>query len=175
MDIWSKEKRSECMSKIHSKNTKPELALRKALFARGFRFRVNCAKLPGKPDIVLPKYKTVIFVNGCFWHHHEGCKYAYMPKTNTKFWLDKITSNVERDRINRQKLLALGWNVITVWECEIRHMHRHYISPLVDRIATDLSAQISSQKTVKLYAESDSEILSVAENAVEYQRKSDNE
>ena len=151
MDIWSKEKRSECMSKIHSKDTKPELTLRKALFARGFRFRVNCAKLPGKPDIVLSKYKTVIFVNGCFWHHHEGCKYAYTPKTNTKFWVDKITANVKRDEVNRQKLSALGWNVLTIWECEIYHTYKHDISPLIDKISVDLYTQISTSKEKTLY------------------------
>jgi DNA mismatch endonuclease (patch repair protein) len=94
MDIWSKEKRSECMSKIRSKNTKPELALRKALFARGFRYRVNDKHLLGKPDIVLPKYKTIIFLHGCFWHKHENCKYVCTPKTNTEFWVDKINSRV---------------------------------------------------------------------------------
>ncbi len=113
--------------------------MRKALFARGFRFRVNYAKLPGKPDIVLPKYKTVIFVNGCFWHHHEDCKYAYTPKTNTKFWIDKINSNVERDKVNKQKLSGLGWNVVTVWECEIRHTHD--IAPLIDKISDNLFTQ----------------------------------
>ncbi|MDR2145796.1 MAG: DNA mismatch endonuclease Vsr [Tannerella sp.] len=98
MDIWSKEKRSEVMSKIRSRDTKPELALRKSLFARGFRYRVNDRHLPGKPDIVLPKYKTVIFLHGCFWHGHEDCKYASMPKTNTAFWIEKITSNVKRTK-----------------------------------------------------------------------------
>jgi DNA mismatch endonuclease (patch repair protein) len=135
MDIYSKEKRSECMSKIRSKNTKPELALRKALFSKGFRYRVNDTKLPGKPDIVLPKYKTVIFIHGCFWHRHEGCKYAYTPKTNTKFWVDKITSNTERDKANFQKLTALGWNVLIVWECEILHENKHNYKPFIDRIA----------------------------------------
>jgi DNA mismatch endonuclease (patch repair protein) len=138
MDIWSKEKRSECMSKIRSKDTKPELALRKALFARGFRYRVNDKKLLGKPDIVLPKYKTVIFLHGCFWHRHKGCKYAYTPKTNTQFWVDKITSNAERDKVNLQKLTALGWNVLTVWECEIRHEYKHDLTPLIDRIAVEI-------------------------------------
>ncbi len=135
VDIWDKKKRSEVMSKIRSKDTKPEIALRKALFARGFRYRVNDRKLPGKPDIVLPKYKTVIFLHGCFWHRHDGCKYAYTPKTNTEFWVDKITSNAERDKINLQKLTALGWSVITVWECEIRHTYKHDITPLIDRIS----------------------------------------
>jgi DNA mismatch endonuclease (patch repair protein) len=171
-DIWSKEKRSECMSKIRSKDTKPELTLRKALFAKGFRYRVNDTKLPGKPDIVLPKYKTVIFVHGCFWHGHEGCKYAYTPKTNTKFWVDKITSNAERDKVNLQKLTALGWNVLTVWECEIRHTYKHDITPLVDRVEAALLAEVPKKMTVKFYEEHENEILMVAEEVVEYQRKS---
>lgn len=169
-DIWSKEKRSECMSKIRSKDTKPELTLGKAFFARGFRYRVNDTKLPGKPDIVLPKYKTVIFVHGCFWHGHEGCKYAYTPKTNTKFWVEKITSNAERDKVNLQKLTALGWNVLTVWECEIRHTHKHDISPLIDKIEAALLAQVSKKMSVKFYEERENEILLVAEEVVEYQR-----
>lgn len=138
MDIWDKKKRSEVMSKIRSKNTKPELTLRKALFARGFRYRVNVSNLPGKPDIVLPKYKTVIFLHGCFWHRHKGCKYAYTPKTNTKFWVDKITSNTERDKLSAEKLTALGWNVITVWECEIRHKYKHDITLLINRIVEEI-------------------------------------
>ena len=104
MDIWNKEKRSECMSRIRSKNTKPELALRKALFARGFRYRVNDKKLPGKPDIVLPKYKTVIFIHGCFWHGHEDCKYAYIPKTNTRFWMIKSPQMLKGTRLMPKNL-----------------------------------------------------------------------
>lgn len=158
------------MSKIRSKNTKPELTLRKALFARGFRYRVNDKKLPGKPDIVLPKYKTVIFLHGCFWHRHQGCKYAYTPKTNTQFWVDKITSNTERDKINAEKLMALGWNVLIVWECEIRHTHKHDITPLIDKIETALLAQISQKVSMKFYEEYNNEILMVAEDIAEFQR-----
>ena len=135
LEFFSKDKRSECMSKFLSINTKPELALRKALFEMGFRYRVNYTKLPGKPDIVLPKYKTVIFINGCFWHRHEGCKYASIPKTNTQYWLDKITSNVERDKVNLIKLSALGWRVLTIWECEIRHKYKKDIKPLAFYVA----------------------------------------
>jgi DNA mismatch endonuclease (patch repair protein) len=170
MDIWDKNKRSECMSKIRSKNTKPELALRKALFARGFRYRVNVPNLPGKPDIVLPKYKTVIFLHGCFWHRHEGCKYAYTPKTNTKFWVDKITSNAERDKINAEKLTALGWNIVTVWECEIRHTYKNDITSLIDRVEAALLAHIPKKLSMKFYEEVENEILMVAEDIVEYQR-----
>lgn len=136
MDIWDKEKRSQVMSKIRSKNTKPELVFRKALFARGFRYRLNVQNLPGKPDVVLPKYKTVIFVNGCFWHGHTDCKYANTPKTNKEFWNKKITSNAERDIINREKLSTLGWNVITVWECEILHIYKNDLTPLIKKIET---------------------------------------
>lgn len=97
-DVLSKEQRRKCMSHIKSTNTKPEILVRRFLFARGFRFRLYRKDLPGKPDIVLPKYKTVIFINGCFWHGHDGCKYAKLPETNHAFWLDKISGNVERDK-----------------------------------------------------------------------------
>jgi DNA mismatch endonuclease (patch repair protein) len=170
MDIWSKEKRSECMSKIRSKDTKPELALRKALFARGFRYRVYDKHLPGKPDIVLHKYKTVIFLHGCFWHRHDGCKYAYTPKTNTEFWVNKITSNRDRDKINMQKLTDLGWNVLTVWECEIRHTYKRDLTPLIDRVETTLLAQIPQKLSIKIYEKIENEITMVAEDIVEYQR-----
>lgn len=109
------------MSRIPSKNTKPEETVRKYLFSQGFRYRKNVSNLPGKPDIVLPKYKTVVFVNGCFWHGHAGCKYFVPPKTNTEFWNAKFKYNQERDARNYQKLRGLGWKVLIVWECEIRH------------------------------------------------------
>jgi DNA mismatch endonuclease (patch repair protein) len=121
MDNRSKEARSRNMSNIPSKNTKPEETVRKYLFAHGLRYRKNVSKLPGKPDIVLPKYKAVVFVNGCFWHGHEGCKYFVPPKTNTEFWFAKFQYNQERDARNYQKLRDLGWRILIVWECEIRH------------------------------------------------------
>ena len=170
MDIWNKEKRSECMSKIRSKDTKPELALRKALFARGFRYRVNDKNLPGKPDIVLPKYKTVIFLHGCFWHRHEGCKYAYTPKTNTKFWVDKITSNRERDKVNAEKLTTLDWNVVTVWECEIRHKYKHDLTPLIDKVEAEILGNIPKKISLKFYEQIEDIVMLVAEDIVEYQR-----
>ena len=109
------------MSRIPSTSTKPEETVRKYLFSKGFRYRKNVSSLPGKPDIVLPKYKTVIFVNGCFWHAHEGCKWFVPPKSNTDFWNKKFGYNIERDRNNYQLLRKMGWNVIVIWECEIRH------------------------------------------------------
>ena len=109
------------MSRIKNKDTKPEVTLRKALFARGFRYRVNVKTLPGKPDIVLPRYKTVIFVHGCFWHGHHGCKYAYTTKSNTEFWVNKISGNQKRDAAVKRELEEAGWRVIIVWECELRH------------------------------------------------------
>lgn len=119
MDIWSKTKRSEVMKKIKGKNTKPEKTLRSALFRKGFRFRIHRNDLPGKPDIVFPKYKTVVFVNGCFWHYHEDCREGRIPSTNTEFWKNKLSKNIERDKRNIASLKESGWNVIVIWECEI--------------------------------------------------------
>lgn len=121
MDILSPEQRSRNMAAIKGKDTKPEMIVRKYLFSRGLRFRVQVRKLPGTPDIVLPKYKTAIFVNGCFWHGHEGCKYFRLPKSNVEFWREKIERNIERDRESMQALFDLGWKVIRVWECELRN------------------------------------------------------
>ena len=114
-DVMTPEQRSRNMAAIKWKDTKPEMIVRKYLFSRGLRFRVQVRKLPGNPDIVLPKYKTVIFVNGCFWHGHEGCKYFRLPKSNVEFWKEKIERNIERDRESMLALFDLGWKVIRVW------------------------------------------------------------
>lgn len=121
MDNRTPEVRSRNMSRIPSKNTKPEEMVRKYLFSQGFRYRKNVSNLPGKPDIVLPKYNTVVFVNGCFWHAHQGCKWFVPPKCNNDFWEKKFAYNVDRDEKNYNQLRELGWKVIIVWECEIRH------------------------------------------------------
>jgi DNA mismatch endonuclease (patch repair protein) len=123
-DVHSPEIRSYNMSRIRNKDTKPELIVRKYLFSKGFRYRVNDKTLPGKPDIVLPKYKTVIFIHGCFWHGHEGCKYFVVPKTRTEWWLNKIHRNVELDKENFIKLSDLGWKIVTVFECELKPQKR---------------------------------------------------
>lgn len=123
-DIKSKESRSYNMSCIKSKNTKPEEVVRKHLFSQGFRYKKNDKRLPGSPDIVLPKYKTVIFVNGCFWHGHAGCKYFVWPQNNAEFWKKKIESNVLRDKKKEEQLHCNGWHVITVWECQLKTKNR---------------------------------------------------
>ena len=114
------------MSRIKDKNTRPEEIVRKYLFSKGFRYRKNDKRLPGTPDIVLPKYKTVIFVNGCFWHGHKDCRYFVIPKTNTDFWLNKINTNIERDKRKQEALKELGWNVIVVWECELKKQTKEF-------------------------------------------------
>ncbi len=119
VDTLTPAQRSERMSRIRSRDTKPEIALRKALHGLGFRFRLRKTGLPGKPDLVLPKYRCVIFVHGCFWHRHPECKVATTPKSNTGFWVEKFTRNVERDRRVSRQLEDDGWHVIVVWECDV--------------------------------------------------------
>lgn len=123
-DIKTKESRSYNMSRIAGKDTKPEELVRKYLFSKGFRYRKNVRKLPGTPDVVLPKYRTVIFVNGCFWHGHERCKYFVWPKNNAEFWRQKIETNISRDQRKEAQLRDMGWNVMIVWECELRPLKR---------------------------------------------------
>ncbi len=120
MDKLTKEQRHRCMASIRSRDTKPEVLVRKFLFGRGFRYRLNHRRLPGHPDLVLRKYRTVIFVNGCFWHGHEGCKYFRLPKTNVEFWDNKIRRNRQRDIEEQHTLAKMGWHCITVWECQLK-------------------------------------------------------
>lgn len=126
-DIVSPEKRSQNMSAIRSKNTKPEVYLRKLLFAQGYRYRIADKSVPGHPDIFLRKYNTAIFVNGCFWHRHPGCKFAYTPKSRVEFWQKKFDDNVRRDSVVKAELLEHGIKLLTVWECAIRRMQRDKI------------------------------------------------
>ncbi|KAF0237520.1 MAG: DNA mismatch endonuclease patch repair [Prolixibacteraceae bacterium] len=119
-DVHNTATRSYNMSRIKGKNTKPETLVRNFLFANGYRYRLNVKTLPGKPDIVLPKYKTVIFINGCFWHGHEGCRYFVIPKTRTDWWLNKIGDTQKRDHESENQLTDLGWKVIVIWECGLK-------------------------------------------------------
>lgn len=136
-DNHTKEIRSKNMSHIRSTNSKPEEIVRKYLFSKGFRYRKNVKKLPGCPDIVLPKYQTVIFVNGCFWHKHDCPRFVW-PSSNQDYWRPKILRNVERDQLSRQELEALGWKVIVVWECELKKKVR-------DTRLAELEAEIRNQ------------------------------
>lgn len=120
VDKLSPEQRRRCMQANKSSDTKPELLVRKYLFSRGIHYRLHCSNLPGKPDIVLKKYSTVIFINGCFWHGHDGCSYYRIPKTNTAFWQNKVETNKCRDERVRQQLIALGWGVMVIWECQLK-------------------------------------------------------
>lgn len=134
-DVHSRETRSYNMSRIKGKNTKPEMLVRRFLFSKGFRFRIHVQNLPGKPDIVMPKYRAIIFVNGCFWHGHADCRYFMLPKSNSKWWDEKIKRTISTDADAIDKLKKDGWNVITIWECELKkEVHEHVLSGLPDRI-----------------------------------------
>jgi DNA mismatch endonuclease (patch repair protein) len=138
MDIVSREKRSRMMAGIKGKDTKPELAVRRIVHAMGFRFRLHRRDLPGSPDLVFPRLRRVIFVHGCFWHQHPGCRFAYTPKSNTQFWLNKLEGNTRRDALAVTMLGALGWQVLIVWECETSEQ-----SALTLKINSFLAADLS--------------------------------
>ena len=137
-DIFSSQKRSDIMSKISGKNTKPEILVRKFLFSKGFRYRINVKTLPGKPDIVLPKYKTVIFINGCFWHGHN-CKKGKLPSSNIDFWKEKISNNKSRDDKNSDLLVKLGWKVIIIWQCEVSKIDNRI--KILNKLLEDIKQQ----------------------------------
>ncbi|MBE7173150.1 MAG: DNA mismatch endonuclease Vsr [Williamsia sp.] len=130
-DVHSKSVRSYNMSKIRGKDTKPEMLVRRYLFSKGLRYRLHDKRLPGKPDIVLPRYKTIVFIHGCFWHGHEGCKYYVVPKTRTEWWLTKINRNVVKDNENNMMLRDAGWQVIEIWECNLKSA---YIDDTLDSL-----------------------------------------
>lgn len=124
MDVFSREKRSQIMSRVSGRNTKPEIAVRSSLHRMGYRFRLHRKDLPGKPDITLPKYKKVIFVHGCFWHGHADCSRSKRPSTNEEFWREKLDKNIERDKSTVNALKELGWDVLTVWTCEVNDTNK---------------------------------------------------
>ena len=148
MDKLTKEQRHRCMAAIKGKNTKPELLVRKFLFSRGFRYRLNHPRLPGHPDIVLRKYKTVIFVNGCFWHGHEGCKYYVIPKSNVEYWKTKIDRNRTRDVEVQTKLASMGWHFINIWECQLKPKS---IQKTLESLANTLYHIYNNDRKIKTY------------------------
>jgi DNA mismatch endonuclease, patch repair protein len=126
-DTFTSAGRTRVMSRIKSKNTRPELIVRKYLYSQGIRYRLHKKTLPGKPDIVVSKINTVLFVNGCFWHHHDGCKRSNWPKSNKDYWIPKIRRNIARDKKNNALLSSMGWKIITIWECEVGSLELHGI------------------------------------------------
>lgn len=169
-DVHSREVRSHNMASIKSKDTKPEIMVRKFLFSKGFRFRVNVKSLPGKPDIVLKKYRTVIFVNGCFWHGHEGCKYFVIPQTRTEWWMEKIRKNKERDSEEREKLRNAGWNIIVVWECQLKPKQREDTLSGIESLLQQFFLNMNRKKVVADYP-----FPMVAEPEEEYKRAGNGE
>lgn len=156
-DTVSKAKRSEIMSHIKGKETKPEIIVRKYLFSRGLRYRKNVKKLPGTPDIVLSKYKTVVLVNGCFWHGHQGCRPAHLPSTNLNYWEKKIADNIERDKRKRQELEKLGYKVLVVWQCQLKtKVIRGNLEELYNDIVNGDSRIQSTTESMRRYDTNDS-------------------
>ena len=138
-DVLTPQQRHRCMSHIRSKATKPEKLVRKWLWAHGYRYRLNVKSVPGKPDIVMRKYRTAIFVNGCFWHGHEGCKQFVLPKTNTEFWQNKIEANQSRDQKNYDTLINAGWQVIVLWQCKLT---KQELEPTMQSVAVALNQNL---------------------------------
>ncbi|WP_247840337.1 very short patch repair endonuclease [Pseudomonas sp. MWU12-3103b] len=152
VDVVDAVTRSRMMSGIKGKNTKPEVSIRRALHARGFRYRIHVNNLPGKPDLVLPKYKAVVFVHGCFWHGHS-CRYFKVPKTRSAFWIDKIQKNRDRDALQVNALLVSGWRVLLIWECAVRSAVKGQLPSLMDQVVGwlengDKYMQIQENSTV---------------------------
>lgn len=158
-DVLTPAQRHHNMSHIHSVSTKPELKLRHALWSHGFRYRVNDKRLPGTPDIVLPKYHTVIFIHGCFWHGHKGCKSYTVPKTNTYFWTAKIARNQERDQEVWRKLEAKGWAVIIVWECQLK---KAVLEETIRRVEEEIL--LNRQQYLRAYEERKASKLAYQQN-----------
>ena len=155
-DVMTPEQRSRCMAAIKGKDTKPEMIVRKYLFSKGLRYRVNDRKLPGSPDIVLKKYKTVVFIDGCFWHGHKECKYFRLPKSNVDFWRHKIAMNIARDYANNVDLKLAGWNVIRIWECDIRTKAKR------EEVLQHLYANITKTSNIGHYQSNENDNESIA-------------
>ena len=168
-DIHTPQQRHANMAAIHGKDTKPEMVVRKWLWGHGFRYRLNHPRLPGKPDIVMRKYRTCIFVDGCFWHGHEGCKYYTIPKTNTEFWVNKVRRNKERDLKVQHELAAMGWHSITIWECELKPKVRE---KTLESLAYTLNRIFLQDHSIKRYEIPEEEPMMAAEDIpTEYENK----
>lgn len=165
-DKLTKEQRHRNMAAIHGKDTKPEMIVRKFLFSRGFRYRLNHPRLPGHPDLVLRKYRTVIFVNGCFWHGHENCRYFRLPKTNIEFWKNKIQRNKERDKKEQCQLAEMGWHCITIWECQLKPRIRIQTLESLEFTLNKIFLKDREIKTYKL--SEDSNLQMAAEPEITY-------
>lgn len=168
MDRLSAEQRHKNMVAIHSANTKPEIIVRKYLFSRGFRYRLNHKRLPGHPDIVLRKYRTCIFVNGCFWHGHEGCKDFKIPKSNTDFWIEKIERNKQRDAKTQKQLAKMGWHCITVWGCELKPKVREQT---LLSLEYTLNRIFLKDHTLNYLLPEEEQVEMVAESSLPYKQK----
>lgn len=160
-DVHTPQQRHANMAAIHSKDTKPEMVVRRYLWGHGFRYRFNHPRLPGKPDIVMRKYRTCIFVNGCFWHGHEGCRYYTIPRTNTEFWVSKVKRNKERDLKVQHELAAMGWHSITIWECEIKSVKRENT---LKSLTYTLNMIFLQDRTVRRYEIPEEEPMMAAED-----------
>ena len=163
-DIHTSQQRHANMAAIHGKDTKPEMVVRRFLWGQGFRYRLNHPRLPGKPDIVMRKYRTCIFVNGCFWHGHEGCKYYTIPKTNTEFWINKVRRNKERDLRVQRELASMGWHSIIIWECELKPPKRE---DTLKSLAYTLNKIFLQDRTVRRYEMAEEEPMMAAEDLAE--------
>ena len=170
MDIWDKDKRAKEMANIKSKDTKPELIVRRYLHSHGYRYRKNVKGLPGTPDIVMRKYKIIIFIHGCFWHGHEHCKYFVMPKTRTNWWKSKIESNRQRDIKVRLRLKQMGWKTIVVWECQLKRAVRDNTLNELEYIINHSFLEQYKINSPKPYSVPDENLYNVAEPPLEYEK-----
>ena len=162
-DKMTKEQRHRCMASIKGRDTKPEMLVRRYLHSRGYRYRVNVRRLPGKPDIVLHKYRTVIFINGCFWHGHEGCRYYVPPKSNSQFWQQKIERNKQRDIEKRIQLRLLRWHTIIIWECQLKPKQRYTTLQALEQTLNKIFLLNNGAKVTTDYSNKEESIGMVAE------------
>ncbi len=171
-DRMTKEQRHRCMSRIKGRDTKPEMLVRRYLHSRGYRYRVNVRRLPGTPDIVLRKYKTAIFINGCFWHGHEGCRYYVPPKSNSQFWQQKIERNKQRDIEKRIQLRLLGWHTIIIWGCELMPKQRYTTLQALEQTLNKIFLLNNSVEVTASYHVVEDTTGMVAEEGIKPRRQS---